>query len=96
MLAILEVRYRLPKPRRRNSLLALAFRCQPYWQGFRSAFDPTQRYYIRIEGDKIIRYYPALDKFEVIPNPPPTLEQMGLRRLPNGKIIPKWNGGDRD
>jgi hypothetical protein len=82
----------LPKPRKRNSLLALAFRPQPYWQGYRSAFDPTQRYYIRIEKDVIIRYYPALDKFEVELIQPPTLEQMGLQRLPNGKIIPKWNG----
>jgi hypothetical protein len=92
MLKLLEVKTRMPKPRKRNSLLALAFRHPPYWQGYRSAFDPTQRYYIRIEKDVIIKYYPALDKFEVLPNPRPTLEQMGLQRLPNGKIIPKWNG----
>jgi hypothetical protein len=93
MLTVLEVKYRLPKPSKRNSLLALAFRRPSYWQGYRSSFDPAQRYYIRVEKNQIIRYYPALDKFEIIPNPPPTLEQMGLLRLSNGKIIPKWNGG---
>jgi hypothetical protein len=90
------VRYKLPKPRKRSSLLALAFRRPPYWQGYRSAFDPAKRYYIRVEKNQIIRYYPALDEFEVTSIQPLTLEQMGLQRLPNGKIIPKWNGGNRE
>jgi hypothetical protein len=94
MLAILEVRYRLPKPRRRSSLLALAFRRPRHWQGHRSAFDPEKRYNLRVEGNQLIRYYPALDKYEIIPVKPVTLEDLGLQRLPNGKIIPKWNGGE--
>ncbi|MFQ6032916.1 MAG: hypothetical protein ACE5K2_08355 [Candidatus Zixiibacteriota bacterium] len=84
----------MPKPRKRNSLLALAFRRPKYWQGYRSAYDACQRYYLRVEENRLIKYYPAYDEFEIIPIKPPTLQDLGLVRLPSGKIIPKWNGGE--
>ena len=82
----------MPKPRKRNSLLALAFKPLKYWQGYRSNYNTYERYYLRVEQNNLIRYYPAEDELELIPIKEVTLEDLGLLRLPSGKIIPKWNG----
>ncbi|MHA1710796.1 MAG: hypothetical protein ACTSUS_01820 [Candidatus Freyarchaeota archaeon] len=76
--------------KRRRSLLRLAWRRRPYWQGSgQDGRDPTTHYRLRTTGEHLIKYYPALDIIKRIPIKPITLEDLGFTRLPNGKIIPK-------
>jgi hypothetical protein len=88
---LLEVKKRMPKPRKRNSLLALAFRHPPYWQGHSCEWNGAgfDHYRLRVEENRLIKYYPASDQFVIIPIKEVTLEDLGLLRLPSGKVIPR-------
>jgi hypothetical protein len=74
-------------PRKRNSLLALAFKPNKYWNGHGS--DAWTPYKLHIDGEYLIKYYPTLNEIEKIPIKPITLENLGLIRLPSGRITPR-------
>ena len=77
----------MPKPKP-NSLLMLPFRrINPLGTYHHKRFSPG--YYQVDKGDHLLRYYPSLGQYERIPIKPVTLTDLGLQRLPSGRIIRK-------
>ena len=80
----------MPKPRKRNSLLALALK-QPKTRTFHMTLDGgyyQQRITLPDGTEAHLREYRD-GSIETVPILPITLDMLGLKRLPSGRIIPK-------
>jgi len=74
--------------RKRSSLLRLAFRKPSFWQGH--GFSWAEGHYrLRDCGEYLLKYHLNPGEIEMIPIKSVTLEDLGLERLPSGKIVPK-------
>lgn len=74
--------------RKRRSLLRLGYKRPKYFTGHGSTWD-GDHYLLRDCGEYLLRYHLNPGEIEIIPIKPVTLEDLGLKRLANGRIVKK-------